>query len=468
MLGWPSINYLESSYNTLHINKNGFIAFDNFNQRIFDPYSRPEKNKISNLKLPSIVGLLNEFELGGPVNFEYMDFTGQPKQATLNGRVLIDTCSGVDCTNLLASLEEPVEEESDSEISPDQRTFLKQSRTSDIRYGIVAGYYKLPTKVFHDSLTTSMNREVNLVPLATFQIIILSKTDSSTDVHFRYDSSISYKSYDHINCNAEVSPDCGLDPLVIYSFGPALDSGDGNSVLEFYKRDQNYLYNIRERLRVDSHSVETFVDSRNDQVWNSDECISVPCNSGVCYDRVDSYYCECPSTKAGANCEKDYDICGDPTVNIGCQNGNCTHVDLQTYSCACEERWTGRFCDTPMVPCDSFPCENSSQCIDDIVSYDYQCECQLTYVGKNCQRKENICDTIELPCGNFGNCTATDEFATTYNCECVDGYRGDLCDLIDDCASQPCLHNATCAHGNNYVGFKCFCEAVGNILKKIF
>ena len=59
-------------------------------------------------------------------------------------------------------------------------------------------------------------------------------------------------------------------------------------------------------------------------------------------------------------------------------------------------------CDVNIDDCESTPCANGGQCIDDVA--DYSCVCEQGYTGKNCQHKIDYCDSD--PCQNGGTCSS--------------------------------------------------------------
>ncbi|KAJ8979364.1 hypothetical protein NQ317_002953 [Molorchus minor] len=91
--------------------------------------------------------------------------------------------------------------------------------------------------------------------------------------------------------------------------------------------------------------------------------------------------------------------------------------------------------------CSSNPCLNHGQCYP-LRPNDYQCACAPGYVGKNCEKVQNICD--ELPCQNQGVCK---ENNTRYTCDCLLGFTGYNCEQRTELRSD--------AHfdGNGYLEF---------------
>ena len=89
---------------------------------------------------------------------------------------------------------------------------------------------------------------------------------------------------------------------------------------------------------------------------------------------------------------------------------------------------------------------------------DYHCECVPGYVGRRCRINRNDC--TPNPCLNGGVCLVNainfeSMYFSLYNmiqdqvngfeCQCVPGYHGDLCETeSDECASNPCQNAIRC------------------------
>ena len=72
-------------------------------------------------------------------------------------------------------------------------------------------------------------------------------------------------------------------------------------------------------------------------------CASNPClSSGVCLERLVSYYCICPPGFNGTNCQNSINYCS----SNPCQNsGICSQVNPTTIQCQCPIGTTGSFCE---------------------------------------------------------------------------------------------------------------------------
>ena len=79
---------------------------------------------------------------------------------------------------------------------------------------------------------------------------------------------------------------------------------------------------------------------------NIDACQSSPCdNGGTCTDLFgESFSCDCPSGFSGAMCEIQTDFCIDQT----CYNGGTCISNINTFTCMCQDGWTGDQCQFPI------------------------------------------------------------------------------------------------------------------------
>ncbi|XP_070196633.1 uncharacterized protein [Littorina saxatilis] len=95
------------------------------------------------------------------------------------------------------------------------------------------------------------------------------------------------------------------------------------------------------------------------------------------------------------------------------------------------------------------PCQNGASCIDGV--NEYNCSCVAGYTGLLCETEIDECSPN--PCQNGGSCF--DEI-NGYNCTCAVGFNGSDCETnIDDCSPNPCQNGATCTDGIN--GYNCTC-----------
>lgn len=75
-----------------------------------------------------------------------------------------------------------------------------------------------------------------------------------------------------------------------------------------------------------------------------DDCLSSPCQNGVCTDFIGRYECQCDFGFIGDNCEENIDDC----VDHACEN-NATCVDgAANYTCDCLYGYKGELCEVAM------------------------------------------------------------------------------------------------------------------------
>ena len=87
-------------------------------------------------------------------------------------------------------------------------------------------------------------------------------------------------------------------------------------------------------------------------------------------------------------------------------------------------------------PCDSNPCQNSAECINESFE-DYKCKCLSGFSGKDCDietvnpENEIVDPYLSDPCKNSAECK-NDNFVD-YQCKCLSGFSGKNCDIENEC-----------------------------------
>ncbi|XP_033097580.1 fibropellin-1-like [Anneissia japonica] len=167
------------------------------------------------------------------------------------------------------------------------------------------------------------------------------------------------------------------------------------------------------------------------------DCSSSPCVNGVCTPQSTGYVCTCVTGYVGINCETP------ASCNTGyCLNGGTCRFDILTASamCICNNDFTGNRCDTALIGCNMFPCQNQGTCIS--VTGSYFCVCPPGYAGINCETPPVSPCSTNL-CLNGGTCT--DVSATAFVCTCVVGFTGVFCETaLTGCNTFPCQNQGTC------------------------
>lgn len=124
--------------------------------------------------------------------------------------------------------------------------------------------------------------------------------------------------------------------------------------------------------------------------------------------------CQCAAGYEGQRCETNTDDC----VGVNCNQGVCKDL-VSSFECACKPGYTGATCNQASNPCDSIQCVNG-QCQN--VNGVAKCTCAAGWEGELCDL--NINDCLDDPCGDHGSCF---DGVDTFLCVCKDGYSGDRC-----------------------------------------
>ncbi|XP_028300564.1 sushi, nidogen and EGF-like domain-containing protein 1 isoform X2 [Gouania willdenowi] len=207
-------------------------------------------------------------------------------------------------------------------------------------------------------------------------------------------------------------------------------------------------------------------------------CDSSPClNGGYCYERDGGYTCECKYGYWGNHCEK---VRLNTCASGPCRNGGSCKEESGSYRCVCPYRFTGKHCEVGKPdPCASSPCVNGGTCFHYIGKY--KCECTEAYLGRHCEvSRSSVHTSAELGCGPPPQLQHADvHFSSTtpgsialYVChvgftsvpratQSICGIQGDwsqppVCEEVNECLSQPCLHGGTCR--NKIGSYQCVCS----------
>ena len=163
----------------------------------------------------------------------------------------------------------------------------------------------------------------------------------------------------------------------------------------------------------------------------------------TCRGSEEGWFCQCASPYTSsdpATIDCTFDTCsaGD------CADGAVCHSNDATFTCVCP---AGTASPDPY----NQPCVDSDPCDDPVEPCAEGQECVATGTGP----ADYECLTDHCtpdPC-DHGACSGLDE---GFECDCEDGWEGDLCDQdIDDCASEPCVHGECSDAVNDYT---CACE----------
>lgn len=184
-----------------------------------------------------------------------------------------------------------------------------------------------------------------------------------------------------------------------------------------------------------------------------------PCHFGSFNSLIAQSKCEqCPefhsTRKIGSRQPSDCrPLCPPGTfARVKIPKKNVTTVLLKTLMPFCRSCGVGEY----QSKYDQTTC---SKCPDDMTS-----DRGSKSIDSCFEKYEQSCN--ETTCGAHGKCIPSGSF---YTCECLDGYYGQKCEVIQDmCSITPCFNGGTCQHSNNTeifcecpLGFNgAFCESV--------
>ncbi|GIY15713.1 delta-like protein 4 [Caerostris extrusa] len=185
--------------------------------------------------------------------------------------------------------------------------------------------------------------------------------------------------------------------------------------------------------------------------WTGPVCETCMTHPGCVHGRcVVPNQCLCDEGWGGILCNLDLNYC---TNHKPCKHGGtCTNTGQGNYTCSCSEDFMGRNCEISKDPCIQNPCENGGTCVNPNDGQ-YTCKCALGFFGPRCETWANICNNDT--CVNGGSCI---QDPNGFICSCPVGFKGLLCEEIDEanCQASPCLNGGTCVNSSN--GFMCICR----------
>ncbi|XP_035672714.1 von Willebrand factor D and EGF domain-containing protein-like isoform X2 [Branchiostoma floridae] len=171
-----------------------------------------------------------------------------------------------------------------------------------------------------------------------------------------------------------------------------------------------------------------------------------PCqNNGSCpsfaLESPDNINCTCNGTGfTGQMCDVDVDEC----LSNPCDHGVCINT-IGGFQCHCEQYYTGPLCDQE-TPCFSYRCPDNGTCAD--IPGAIQC----TICPEGSSGDSSLCVVIAIP---LDPCSSNpcypdvicDVVGDVYACgPCPAGMTGDGVSCVEDvgCSSQPCYPEVTC------------------------
>jgi hypothetical protein len=172
-------------------------------------------------------------------------------------------------------------------------------------------------------------------------------------------------------------------------------------------------------------------------------------------------------------------------IQNGCASSPCLNDALcilnldGSYFCYCTQGYSGPTCEVEINECASSPCKNAATCLD--LKNAFLCQCQSGYAGVFCElllatttptttiTTPGILCPFQSPCQNQGLCIF---FGSSYQCVCLEGYSGSLCETSftttsittttlsasQYCTSRTCKNGGTCVSGTNGAFVRCDCR----------
>ena len=181
---------------------------------------------------------------------------------------------------------------------------------------------------------------------------------------------------------------------------------------------------------------------------NIDECLlegNAACAGGTCVDQINGFYCKCPNG-IGLNCQDTIpNPCTIENINNQMQFFELPSPNNNVFlQCISENYFVIHRCPENLVwnnydktcsieelivrtgACLTFPCKNGGEC-KDLGSNKFECECKNGYYGELCEKVTDYC--LSNPCQNSGKC---ESFVGGYTCVCPDK-------IIDECCCNGIL-----------------------------
>ena len=99
--------------------------------------------------------------------------------------------------------------------------------------------------------------------------------------------------------------------------------------------------------------------------------------------------------------------------------------------------------------CSHKPCRNGGTCMD--LVNDFECRCVPGFLGDLCETNVDDCEL--RPCANGGSCK---DLVNDFECTCRAGFTGKFCTIdINECESGPCRNGGSCQQAVDDYHCKC-------------
>uniref|UniRef100_A0A1I7UVA3 Delta-like protein n=1 Tax=Caenorhabditis tropicalis TaxID=1561998 RepID=A0A1I7UVA3_9PELO len=137
---------------------------------------------------------------------------------------------------------------------------------------------------------------------------------------------------------------------------------------------------------------------------------------------TDSQHGSCVDLHGDATC---VDIPSDDDLMPLCNDNE----KLQGFRCLCEAGYLPPYCKIHTNPCYHNLCQNSATCIEDPKQRTYECQCVNGTRGALCETIDDSCDAFGSKVCEHGTCINDQYFHRGFSCECDEDYEGLDCDV---------------------------------------
>ncbi|EFO90842.1 CRE-SPE-9 protein [Caenorhabditis remanei] len=177
------------------------------------------------------------------------------------------------------------------------------------------------------------------------------------------------------------------------------------------------------------------------------DCIPIPSSADVAFG-TNRFQCLCPlSAKLDTENNDCVEINEKKCAKGVCGNGRCVPCDsdipsaddlmplcnpnekAQGFRCLCESGYLPPFCKIHTNPCYHNLCQNSGTCRVDPKTRSYDCQCLNGTRGSLCETIDDSCDAFGSKICVHGVCVNDAYFHRGFSCECVEGFEGFDCDV---------------------------------------